>query len=113
MLVPLRLLAPVAAAGAREGERDVSGAYQRTWDEVHLRQRGDRVTGTYVCCGGGTIEGRIIDGRVLHDRWKQPGADGAGAWTIGARSLEGTWGWGVDERDGGRWDLTREPQLAQ
>ena len=24
-------------------------------------ERGDRITGSYVCCGGGTIEGRWID----------------------------------------------------
>lgn len=112
--VALLLVAPLAAARARV---DVSGRYQSNWDEVQLRQRGTRVTGSYVCCGGGTIEGTIIEDRtesILRYRWKQPGAEGAGAWTIGDGRLDGTWGTGVSERDGGRWDLVRDqPQIAQ
>jgi hypothetical protein len=92
-----------SAGGARV---DVSGAYASTWDRVDLTQRGDRIHGTYVCCGGGTIEGRVIEGRVIRYRWKQPGGEGLGVWTIEPSGrLAGTWGWNQSDHDGGRWDL--------
>jgi hypothetical protein len=101
----------------------ITGRYHSNWDEVRLVQQGDRVTGTYVCCGGGTIEGRIvearrsgragpkasheIEGRTIRYRWRQPGASGEGIWTIRGGRLEGTWGVGQSATDGGRWDLER------
>jgi len=85
----------------------VTGSYHSNWDDVKLVQEGDRVYGTYVCCQGGTIEGRIIEGRVLHYVWRQPGGWGHGVWTIDGDHLEGTWGWNRSETDGGRWDLAR------
>jgi hypothetical protein len=92
----------------------VSGVFQSNYDEVRLTQRGDVVTGTYVCCGGGTIEGRITQGRVLRYRWRQPGSEGRGVWTIESPDrLSGTWGSEQSEADGGRWDLERTPEIAQ
>jgi hypothetical protein len=79
---------------------------------VRLTQDGDRVRGTYVCCGGGTIEGRIIEGRTVRYRWKQPGGEGMGVWTIEGDQLRGTWGWNRDDDDGGRWDLVPSTQIA-
>lgn len=92
---------------------DVSGTYRSNWNDVTLVQRGDRVTGTYVCCGGGTIEGRILEGAVIRYRWKQPTGEGRGVWNIESDRLDGTWGSGTSERDGGPWVLTRAPQMAQ
>src|SRR5678815_3862764 len=51
---------------------DVTGDYTSNWDEVHLVQEGDKIHGTYVCCGGGTIEGRIIEGRIIKYEWDEP-----------------------------------------
>lgn len=101
---------PFALAHPRS---DVTGLYHSNWDDVRLQQDGNRVTGTYVCCGGGTIEGTISEGRTLRYRWNQPEAHGFGVWTIHAGRLEGTWGSG-DESSGGRWDLTiaSEGQIA-
>ncbi|MDB4961130.1 MAG: hypothetical protein JWP01_1129 [Myxococcales bacterium] len=100
------VLAPLAAASTST-QVDVSGPYGSNWDDVHLQQRGRHVTGSYVCCGGGTIDG-TIEGRTVRYRWRQPGGEGRGIWTLGDGSLEGTWGVGNDEDDGGRWDLTRD-----
>ena len=112
-LAVLLVLAPLGATADRP-RTDVTGVFQSNWDEVRLAQRGDLVTGTYVCCGGGTIEGRIARGRTLRYHWKQPGAEGRGVWTIESSDrLEGTWGVGRDEVQGGRWDLVRAPAIAQ
>lgn len=101
----------VAAASGKYPS--ISGRYDSNWDEVSLSQDGDRVRGTYVCCGGGTIEGRI-QGHVLRYRWKSPaGGWGKGVWTIDGTHLDGTWGWNDDDDDGGRWDLVLSTQIAQ
>jgi hypothetical protein len=118
-LAAILVLAPLAVtttapATAKRVRTDVTGVFRSNWDEVQLRQRGDVVTGTYVCCGGGTIEGRIVEGRVVRYRWKQPGAEGRGVWTIeDPDRLQGTWGVGHDEVSGGRWDLQRGREIAQ
>jgi hypothetical protein len=94
---------------------DVTGRYQSNWDEVRLVQDGDRVRGTYVCCGGGVIEGRLR-GRTLTYRWTQPGAEGRGVWSVREDGrLDGTWGHAASADDGGDWNLTRagrDQQLA-
>jgi hypothetical protein len=103
----------VAAANTQRAA-SVSGRYARNWDEVTLVQNGNRITGTYVCCGGGTIEGRIYEGRVIRYRWTQPGGSGLGVWTIDGDQLLGTWGSGDSDHDGGRWDLDRAaPRIAR
>lgn len=99
------LLAPLLAVA--NGQTDVTGEYESNWEDVTLVQQGDRVKGTYACCGGGTIEGRIVEGRVLRYRWSQPGAEGHGVWRIAGTRLEGTWGFAASATDGGRWDLQR------
>ncbi len=105
--------APVAtpAAGAKVPNparitHDVSGGYRSGYGEVRLQQAGRHVTGTYVCCGGGTIDGTLgSDGRITY-RWTQPGSSGRGVWTAGpGGQLLGTWGTGDSATSGGRWDL--------
>ena len=96
--------APFALAGSPRA--DITGLYHSNWDDVRLEQRGTRVTGSYVCCGGGTIEGTITEGRTLRYRWNQPNASGRGVWSIEAGRLVGTWGLQGDSANGGRWDLT-------
>lgn len=109
------VVAPWLARADRAAPRqvDVSGTYRSNWNDVTLVQRGDRVSGTYVCCGGGTIEGRIVEGTIIRYRWKQPNGEGRGVWTIERDRLDGTWGSGASETDGGAWNLTRAPQMAQ
>lgn len=104
---------PLAAAAAGTSRPSISGSYDSNWDAVTLSQDGDRVYGSYVCCGGGTIDGRIIEGRTIRYHWKQPGGEGLGVWTIDGDQLRGTWGWNGDDDDGGRWDLARRSQLAR
>lgn len=101
---------PLVAAAA--GRANISGSYKSNWDDVKLWQDGDRVGGTYVCCGGGTIEGRIVDGNTLRYRWKQPSAWGMGVWHVDGDRLSGTWGFNQDDDDGGRWDLVRTSAIA-
>src|SRR5688572_12475287 len=104
----LALFAPLAASARSQQARiDVTGLYHSNYDDVRLVQKGDRVTGTDVCCGGGIIGGRITEGRTLHYRWTQPGSHGLGVWTIGTRRLDGTWGTGQHASNGGSWDLER------
>lgn len=113
LVVATAFALPLVATAAGK-PTSVSGRYDSNWDEVTLSQDGNRVHGTYVCCGGGTIEGRIIEGRVLRYRWTQPGGRGTGVWTIENGRLVGTWGWNDDDDDGGRWDLDRKsPRIAR
>jgi hypothetical protein len=101
-------LAPFAFATERRSQQvNITGSYSSNWDDVRLVQDGDRVQGTYVCCGGGTIEGRIIEGRTLRYVWRQPSGWGLGVWKIDSKHLDGTWGTGQNEANGGRWDLER------
>lgn len=103
---------PLAAFAARPV--DVTGVYQSNWEEVRLVQHGTHVTGTYVCCGGGTIDGEIAKDHVLRYRWHQPGVDGVGIWKIDGARLDGTWGV-LTVDDGGPWTLSkvRDTQIAQ
>lgn len=108
-LLLVLVLTPLALA---DGRRSLAGDYESNWDDVRLVQDGDRITGTYVCCGGGTIEGRLIEGRVIRYRWRQPGGEGRGVWHVKDGRLDGTWGSGEHESDGGRWDLVRANSIA-
>jgi len=105
------ILTALALAGGHQV--NVSGHYKSNWDNVRLVQDGDRVTGTYVCCGGGTIEGRISEGRTIRYRWRQPGGEGLGVWLIDGPQLQGTWGSGASADNGGRWDLARTSAQGQ
>src|SRR5262245_10774912 len=94
--LPLLLVATLARAATL----NVTGDYTSNYDDVHLDQEGKHIHGTYVCCGGGTIDGKI-EGRIIHYRWDQPGSSGRGVWKItGAGRLEGTWGSEDSETDG-------------
>jgi hypothetical protein len=109
----LALLLVVGVAAANPQSVDINGRYDSNWDSVQLVQDGRDVHGSYVCCGGGTIEGRIYEGRIIRYHWKQPGGEGEGVWEIVAPNrLEGTWGSGQSDDDGGRWDLVRKSSLA-
>jgi len=110
LVIAAAFAAPLVALAATPN--NVTGRYTSNWDDVRLVQDGNIVRGTYVCCGGGTIEGRIIEGRTLRYRWKQPAASGMGVWTIDGDQLRGTWGWNNDDDDGGRWDLKLSSQIA-
>src|SRR5690242_19600491 len=113
-LLPLCLMVTVTAASGAAPSVDVAGTYASNWDDVQLVQEGVYIHGTYVCCGGGTIEGRLYENRVIRYHWKQAGgAEGEGVWEIVAPDrLAGTWGSGQSDDDGGRWDLERKSSLA-
>jgi tetratricopeptide (TPR) repeat protein len=65
-------------------------------------------------CGGGTLEGRIIENRVVKFHWIEPhgAGEGEGVWRLKAGKLEGSWGRGQSETDGGTWNLWRSQQVA-
>ena len=92
----LLLWATGASLAAAVPMQNVTGAYHSNWDDVRLVQHGTQISGSYVCCGGGTIHG-TIDGNVIHYRWRQPGGEGHGVWVIEPPDhLSGTWGAGAD-----------------
>jgi hypothetical protein len=116
VVLPLVLALSVAAtiattAQARSPKRsriNITGNYSSNWDEVSLVQDGDRVSGQYVCCGGGTIEGRVIEDRIIRYSWSEPrgAGTGKGVWRIAKDGrLDGTWGHGESVDDGGPWTL--------
>src|SRR5690242_8809908 len=107
LIVVVALAFGSVAVAVTPAKVDVTGTYHSNYDDVKLVQDGDRVHGTYVCCGGGTIEGRIIEGRTLRYEWRQSDWQGMGVWTIGQGHLDGTWGTDQSASDGGRWDLQR------
>jgi hypothetical protein len=111
--LPVALVLSVAAVAAASGSRValVTGEYTSNWDDVSLVQTGTRVSGQYVCCGGGTIEGTVIEGRVLRFKWSEPrgAGEGMGVWVIKKDgTLEGTWGSGPSDNNGGPWTLSRK-----
>lgn len=110
-LASLVALLSIAAVSPRA---DVAGDYTSNWDEIHLVQKGDHITGTYVCCGGGTIEGRIVGNQVISFEWYEPrgAGHGRGEWQIRGNRLDGTWGHGQSATDGGPWNLERKNVLA-
>ncbi len=108
-----------AARSPRRLSVNVSGTYSSNWDDVSLVQIGTRVRGTYVCCGGGTIEGFIVEGSVIRFTWREPrgAGQGEGIWRIAKDGrLEGTWGLGQNNVDGGPWTLVpkrADDEIAQ
>ena len=88
---------------------NVSGTYSSNYGTVVLKQRGNRIFGSYVTLEGsyhGTIDGTIKDGMITY-RFVQPGQQGAGIWYLNNRTgrLEGTWGTNGSLRNGGNWTL--------
>lgn len=111
--LPVVLVLSVGAIASASSQRvpSVTGEYKSNWDDVSLVQTGTRVSGQYVCCGGGTIEGTVIEGRVIRYHWSEPrgAGEGMGIWVIQKDgTLDGTWGHGRSETDGGPWTLTRK-----
>lgn len=98
---------------------NIAGTWDSTYGEVSLTQTGNRISGQYPCCGGGTLEGRIVEGAVVKFRWSEPrgAGEGEGIWRIkGDGTLDGSWGHGQSDNDGSEWKLWRprgSKQIAQ
>ena len=82
------------------GDDRFVGSYRTTWGPVVLREQGDELEGLYrrghLRC--------VPDGRRLHCAWAQGSASGQA--TLRRRDdglLEGTWGRGERDDDGGTW----------
>jgi hypothetical protein len=92
-----------------------SQLYNSEYGEVKLTFRGDRVIGSYVCCGTGSILG-VREGNLIRYRWKESNGAGAGygIWAVMEDgSLRGTWGTEKSEDNGGEWNLSPYAQLAK
>jgi hypothetical protein len=88
-------------------QSSVTGLYTGTWGKVYLEQQGDRVVGSYPCCGGGTIEGTLV-GDVLEFQWTEPGRAGLGVFRrIAPDRFAGSWGSQNSHSSGGAWNLVR------
>ena len=84
----------------------VSGMYNSAYGRVQLFQNGDRVTGSFEAGGGGTIEGRIINGQIYFT-WQNSAEHGRGIWRVSANGrIDGTWGQNDSDFNGGAWTLT-------
>src|SRR5688572_6374624 len=108
------LLALMTSNVAADQTLRIAGTWDSSYGEVTLTQQGNRIKGVYPCCGGGTLEGRIIENRVVKFHWIEPhgAGEGEGIWRIKAGKLEGSWGRGQSETDGGTWNLWRPQQVA-
>jgi hypothetical protein len=96
-------------------EPTIAGTWDSTYGNVRITQQGNRVSGQYPCCGGGTFKGRIVEGFVKF-HWSEPrgAGEGEGVWRIKKDgTLEGSWGRGQSDTDGGEWNLWRSRQIAQ
>jgi hypothetical protein len=83
------------------------GSYQTTWGPVLLRERDDELEGAYrrgqLRC--------IAEGQRLRCLWSQGRASGrATLQRRGDGVLEGTWGRGERDDDGGAWLWVPEPR---
>ena len=56
---------------------DITGSYDSNWGTIELVRSGNRITGKYACCGGGTIDG-VLSGNLIRYTWRQPAASGSG-----------------------------------
>ena len=101
--------APAAACPVRipPPMYDASGVYDSTYGDMVLTQSGRRVTGTFACCGGGSITGRYNGDSVIRFTWSQPGFGGQGVWRVEASRLTGSWGWDKSTDSGGAWNLVK------
>jgi hypothetical protein len=105
------VLAPPADANPRKKKApavDVSGLWASTYEDVRLRQHGAYIEGEYVCCGGGTIDGKLV-GKEIRYHWAgADGTSGNGVWTVVDRkTIRGTWGSDESTDDGGEWNLDK------
>lgn len=89
---------------------NIAGSYDSNYGEVVLQQSGARITGSYQCCGGGTIRG-YMRGNTINFTWQQPGATGQGVWTYKNGRLTGTWGYDSSATSGGAWNLAVKPKV--
>ena len=120
-LAPTALFADEKVAASQPKPRVsstlVNGAWDSNWNTVQLSLDGSRVTGTYVCCGGGTIDGDLR-GTTITYRWHEPNGAGSGrgVWRLRDGAWVGTWGFADSADNGGEWILTRprgDAELAQ
>jgi hypothetical protein len=115
LLVPLGVAARVAPAAAQAGPpstvepcacRDVTGSYTGTWGAMTLQQQGTHVTGRYAYQGG-ALDG-TLDGDTLRFTWVEDDGAGHGVFQVMPDgSMQGTWGIGDSETDGGPWVISR------
>jgi len=93
--MPLVMMVAVAAATAGTPSVDVTGEYTSNYDDVRLVQHGN------------------YESHVIRYHWKQSGSEGEGVWEIkDSEHLEGTWGTGQSDSDGGDWNLERKHALV-
>lgn len=115
MVLAVALLGGVSLSDRAHAEDPprVWGVYDSNWGPVELYQYGDRIEGTYDCCGGGTIEG-TIEGDVIEYEWNQPGLSGRGWWRVApdANALDGRWGHQQSADNGGDWNLFRRVPVS-
>jgi hypothetical protein len=97
--------APSAApsAAAAPAGQAFAGAYRSTWGETVFAAQGDKVDATYP---GGSLACAVKEG-ALDCSWKEGNAAGKAHLTRSpSGDIEGTWGNGESDKDGGKWTFT-------
>jgi hypothetical protein len=80
------------------------GTWITNWGPLTIQQDGDKVVGIFRGKFTGTIEGKVVDGRLEYT-WKQTnGQWGSGVFrlTDGGQWIKGTWG-AENSKEGGQW----------
>jgi hypothetical protein len=77
-----------------------AGTYRSTWGDTVFTAQGDKVNATYP---GGSLACAVKEG-ALDCAWKEGSATGKAHLTRSSSGdIEGTWGNGESDKDGGKW----------
>ncbi len=94
---------------------NIAGRWESNFGLIILQQDGDLIAGTYSCCGGGKLQGRL-DGNLLKLDWSDPvNGEGWAHFEIAKakRELHGSWAKSGEALSRGPWNAVRlsEPEL--
>jgi hypothetical protein len=100
LLLVLVLISSLALA-----KQSYTGTWQTNWGKVVLEQRGGRVTGKYIGSFNGTIEGKVVEGKLMFKWFQSNGEWGRGYFVLSkdGSKITGRWGGGESDSAGGPW----------
>jgi hypothetical protein len=86
-----------------------TGSWQTNIVDLHLTQSGKTVTGTYDYKGG-SLTGSVTGNRLDYSWTQTDGKTGTGYFIVSdnGSSIDGCYGYGEDNKNGGHWTGTRK-----